>query len=157
MLEQLATFLVSLAVAAAGAVGIQTASTAPHGADWAEIAAARAELAQQEAAARVAAALEAALVAFEDAQLEIQDEHDVDTADGTDTATMAITNAPAWEASGGAADDGLNTALTAVSEGGADGDAGDEEQPEDVPPITPPTAPPSDTPTGPSDAPGGRP
>lgn len=161
MLEQIVAFLVSLAVGAAGAAGLHTATTQAHGVGTPEIADARAELAQQEAAARLAAALETALAAFEEAQAQVQGGHDVDAADGTETATTAITGSPAWDASGGAADEGLGTALTAVEEGAANGDRGDEAQPEDVPPVTPPTAPPTappaDAPTAPSDLLGGRP
>lgn len=158
MLEQILALLTSLVVAAAGAVGVQTASEAPHGVGTPEIAAARAEAAREAAAERLAAALEGALAAIEQAQSEVEPQ---DASTGLDTAATAITESPAWEASGGEANDGLTIALEAVTSaptgGGDEADTAGGEPPEDVPPVTTPAGPPSDVPSGASDAPGGRP
>ena len=162
MLEQIAAFLLSLAVGAAGALGIQTATTTPHGVGTPEIAAAQAALARQAAAERLAEALaealEQALVAREEGgELEAQDGEAGIAGAGLDSAVAAIASSPAAEVD--AAEVGLETAVTAIENArNGNGDTEDEgNRPENVPPVTPPTAPPSDVPSGSSDAPGGRP
>jgi len=138
MLEQIAAFLIALVVAAAGAVGIDTASTAPHGVGSPEIASARATEARQEAAERLAAVLEAAALGAEQSvEVAVAD-------DGLETAAEAITAAPAAED----ADFGLSTAFEQVTSapGGAAEANASAGPPEGVPPADPPT-----------DTPGGRP
>lgn len=159
MLEQIVAFLTGLAVAAASAVGLGTATTASQGVDTPEIAAARTALARQEAAERLAEKLEQVLVSLDEADELADLNGEVGTADaGLETAATAIAESPAWEAASGNADDGLDTAHTAVTTAPTGGDdTEDAGPPEGVPPVTPPTAPPADVPSGQSDAPGGRP
>lgn len=158
MLEQIVAFLTGLAVAAATAVGLGPATTASQGVGTPEIAAARAALARQEAAERLAEKLEQVLIALDEADELADLDVEVDTAEaGLDVALQAVTSAPVNEN----AAVGISTAEQAITNAPTGGENGDDPEeagpPEEVPPVTPPTAPPTDVPSGQSDAPGGRP
>lgn len=163
MLEHIAAFLVSLAVAAAGLAGLDTASTAPHGVGSPEIATARAALARQHAAEQVAAALERAELASEEEGDEVEEG---DEGEGLVTAAGALTQALAHAPE--AALPGLQNAFTRVTTAptGSPEAADEAGQPDDASPVTTPSGPPAEVPAGPpdevpggppADAPGGRP
>ena len=129
MLDRIIELLVSLAVAVAGAMGIGTATTTPHGVGPdADSVAAKTAWAHQQAAAHRADHADETLTGVENQEL---------AADGIGTAVEAL--ARAIEQAPEAADPGLTQAVESVSNA--------------APPSDIPAGPPSDIP-GPDSHPG---